>query len=138
MNPPKKSPGRPKKEEGKRTKKVDVRLSPDELNLLDKMVETFGVGRGELIRLRVFNGAKTMVINSSVLVKSLDAISAEFGRAGNNINQLARYSNILRNQNLLSPAITNHYLHLLEDYTRKQIAMETLLRKIIRSMSRSA
>lgn len=131
----KKLRGRPQLKEGKRTRKVDVRFTEKELELVNKMAEALGVTRAELARSRILGGAEAIVINALSLINELDEIGAEFGRAGNNINQLAKYSNILRNKNILSPIVAEHFLIYLEHYSKNQQRIEGLLRKIIRQLN---
>ena len=85
--------------------------------------------------MRVLHDAKQVVINSKDIIRHLDNIGAEMGRAGNNINQLAKHANSLKLQGAVSPSVAAKFNELLEAYIGMQQALETALRKIIRAMS---
>lgn len=121
--------------EGKRIKKIDARFTEKEYALVLEMEKTLGVSKTDLVRLRVLNQSQTVLINAKEMIALLDRIGTELGRSGNNINQLARYANILKKQGILSPVVTERFLVLFGDYVRQQHALETALRKIIRMMS---
>lgn len=127
--------GRPKLVSGKRTKKIDARFTEEEYNQVLALEKELQISKTELVRMRVLNGAKQIVINSKELIKHLDAIGAEMGRIGNNINQLARHANVLNLQNALSPDVAVRFNELLDDYIGIQQQLETALRKIIRAMA---
>ena len=84
--------------------------------------------------MRILSDAKRTVINSKELIRNLDAIGAEMGRVGNNINQLAKHANILKLQGALNPLVAEKFNQLFEDYIQVQQMLEAALRKIIRSM----
>ncbi|MES2062528.1 MAG: plasmid mobilization relaxosome protein MobC [Bacteroidota bacterium] len=138
MNAEKKHRGRPQLTTGKRIKKVDVRFTELEYKEVLKMESTLGINRSDLIRIRVLAGSKSIVINAVSLLGQLDAIGAEMGRAGNNINQLAKYSNILKNEGILSPVVVERFLILLESYLKDHRQMEAAVRKILRTMNQPA
>jgi len=132
----KKPGGRPKKEDGKRNKIVNVRFTAEEYKSLSDLEKTLGLTKTELIRMRVLENAANVVINSGELLSRLDSIGAEMGRIGNNINQLARHANTLKLQKALNPAIIQQFEHLFEAYIRTQQLLEAALRKIIRMMGK--
>jgi hypothetical protein len=138
MNAEEKHRGRPPLTTGKRIKKVDVRFTELEYEEVLKMESALGINRSDLIRIRVLAGSKGIVINAISLLGQLDAIGAEMGRAGNNINQLAKYSNILKNEGILSPVVVERFLILLESYLKDQRQMEAAIRKILRTMNQPA
>jgi len=126
--------GRPSMKDGKRTRKIDVRFTEEEFALVLKMEKTLGLKRTDLIRTRVLQSSQ-VIVNARELIVQLDQLGAELGRIGNNINQLARYANILNKRALLSVQIIARYNKLLEEYIRIQQQLEITLRKIIRSVS---
>jgi len=130
----KKLNGRPKLKEGKRTKFINVRFTEDEYKTVGALEKELGISRTELIRMRILSDAKRTVINSRELIRHLDAIGAEMGRVGNNINQLAKHANTLKLQNALNPSVAEKFNLLLADYILVQQMLETALRKIIRVM----
>ena len=128
--------GRPQLTEGKRTKKIDARFTEQEFKIILELEKHLGIRRADLVRMRLLNNGQALVINARDLICSIDSIGAEMGRAGNNINQLAHYTNILRNKGLLREQVAERFNILFENYISNQKALETALRKIIRLMGK--
>ena len=127
--------GRPPLLHGKRNRLINVRLTDDELKSLQNMENALQIKRADLIRSRVLENAPQTVLNTKELIRKLDAIGAESGRAGNNINQLARYANILNKRGIVSPALIERFNHLFESYLKNQAELQIALRKILKMMS---
>jgi hypothetical protein len=130
----KKLKGRPKLKEDKRCKFINVRFTEAEFNTIGELEKNLGITKTELIRLRVLSTAKQTIVNSSEVIKHLDWIGGELGRIGNNINQLARHTNVLNLQGRLNPSIVEDFNLLFQDYILVQQSVETSMRKIIRVM----
>ncbi|BAU55625.1 plasmid mobilization protein [Mucilaginibacter gotjawali] len=128
--------GRPKKTADKRTKKVDARFTEDEFKLVIELEKTLGVRRTDLVRNRLLQDASLTIVNAKELIGLLDGIGSEMGRCGNNINQLARYANILNKNGRLSPVVMERFNLLFDIYIQNQKALEIALRKIIRLLGR--
>jgi hypothetical protein len=128
--------GRPKLIDGKRTKKVDARFTEDEYQLVLQLEQTLGVSKTELVRRGLLNNAPAIILNAKTMISELDSIGAELGRSGNNINQLARYANILQKANRLSPVVIERFNRLFEDHLRLREVLEVSLRNIIRRIGR--
>lgn len=128
--------GRPQMESGKRVKKVEARFTEDEFKLICHLERTLGIRKTDLVRLRVLDNARSIVVNAGEIITLLDSLGAELGRSGNNINQLARYANHLRNQNLLSPVVAERSLVLIEQHNTQQKALITALRQLIRQLGK--
>ncbi|HEK19857.1 MAG TPA: plasmid mobilization relaxosome protein MobC [Bacteroidetes bacterium] len=124
--------GRPKLTDGKRSKKIDVRFTEKEYAVLLELEKQLGISKTDLIRLRVLHQSQNVLVNAKEMISLLDGIGAELGRSGNNINQLARYANILNKQSLLSPVVADRFNFLFTTYLDEQKALEAALRKIIR------
>ena len=136
MTASRKLKGRPVITEGKRTKKIDVRFTEDEYRTILALENELGISKTDLVRTRLLQNAPDILINAKEAIAQLDAIGAELGRSGNNINQLARYANILQNKRVLSPVLLESFNILFERYTENQKALEISLRKVIRLMGR--
>ena len=119
---------------GKRTKIIKARLTEDEFKQVLIIEKALGLTRMELIRKRVLYNSSKVLVNAVELLKQLDAVGAEMGRAGNNINQLARHANILNNQGLLTESVVREFNELFRSYIAKQQEMEKTIREIIRLM----
>jgi hypothetical protein len=127
--------GRPLKTEGKRTKKIDARFTVNEYNIILALEKTLGVRKTDLVRNRLLKDARLTIINAKELIGLLDDIGGEMGRCGNNINQLARYANILNKAGRLSPVVMERFNLLFEAYIANQKTLEAALRKIIRALA---
>jgi len=132
----KKLNGRPQLTEGKRCKKIDTRFTEDEYNEIIALETELGISKTELVRMRVLNNTANIVINSKELIKHLDSLGAEMGRAGNNINQLAKHANTLKLQGAVPPSVAIQFNKLLEEYIKMQQVLEIALRKVIRTMGK--
>lgn len=118
----------------KRTKKIDARFTEDEYNLVLETEKTLGITKTDLVRNALLKNGKAVIINAKELISHLDKAGTELGRSGNNINQLARYANMLIKKNALSPVVAERFNILLKQYLANQKDLETTLRKIIRMM----
>lgn len=130
----KKLTGRPRLNEGKRTKWVNVRFTDEEYKEITELEQELGKTKTELIRMRVLTDTKKTVVNSKELIRYLDSAGAEMGRVGNNINQLAKYANTLRLKGRLDPSVASEFNLLFKEYILVQKQLEAALRKIIRAM----
>ncbi len=128
--------GRPVMDLGKRSRKVDVRFTAEEFEKLRLWATELGVSRTELVRMRVLEGSGRFILNSKEVVARLAFAGTELARIGNNINQLARYANILHKKGLLSPQVIERYNQLLANYTGMQELLAKEIRRVIRSLKR--
>lgn len=124
--------GRPLKEKDKRIKKIDARFTQDEYDIILDLEKTLGIRKSDLVRTRLLQDAQLTVINAKELIGFIDSIGTEMGRCGNNINQLAKYANILKKKGVLSPLVSERFNILFEQYIGNQKELEISLRKIIR------
>ena len=122
--------------EGRRTKKIDARFTEDEYKLIEALEKTLGVSKTDLVRMRLLDNAPSVIINAKELIESVDGIGTELGRCGNNINQLARYANVLQKRGRADAAVISAFNGLLEDYIKVQEALEISLRRVIRAIGR--
>jgi hypothetical protein len=130
------SGGRPKMTEGKRTKKIDVRFTEDEYRIAEQLEETLGISKTELVRMRLLENAPAVIINAKALITAIDAIGTELGRCGNNINQFAKYVNILQKRKRIDPDVVERFNLLFADYLSKQEKLQIALRSVIRMAGR--
>jgi hypothetical protein len=118
-----------------RTKKIDARFTEAEYQLVLALEKELGVRKTDLVRMRLLSDAPAVVLNAKELIRSLDSIGAELGHSGNNINQLARYANILNKKRMLSPVVMERFNILFEQYISHQKNLEAALRKVVRAMN---
>jgi hypothetical protein len=131
---PMKKQGRPPMLTGKRTHIIKAKLTDDEFKALLEIQKISGLNRMELIRRRVLGKMASTTINISELLNALNPIGSELGKAGNNINQLARHANVLNKQHRLTPELVNLFSKLFTDYIRIQHELEKRLRQLLRTM----
>jgi hypothetical protein len=108
-----------------------VRFTDEENGKLCEIVSVLGWSVADYLRSKAFDGRK-QVINGLALIANLDRVGGELGRAGNNINQLAKHANILNKSGKLDESIINRFNTLFADYIKSQQEMEVVIRKIIR------
>ncbi|MGJ1525529.1 plasmid mobilization protein [Sphingobacterium spiritivorum] len=127
--------GRPPMLTGKRSRLIKAKLTEEEFSRLLEIQKVSGLNRMELIRRRVLQGGTaTTNINTGELLAALDAIGAELGRSGNNINQLARHANVLNRQSRLNPDVISEFNRLFAEYLHIQGSVEKSLRQLLRAM----
>lgn len=117
---------------GKRSKKIDARFTEDEYAIICELEKTLDLTKTELVRQRLLSNAGLLVVNAKELIVLLDQVGAEMGRCGNNINQLAKYANILKKRGMLSPVVIERFNVLFEQYLKNQQALDASLRKVFR------
>lgn len=131
----KKTAGRPELKTGKKTKYLQARLSEQEYQMLVKTAKELNLSQTELIRARVLNNNQSLLINAKEAIQTLDKISMELNRAGNNINQIARYTNSLKLQEKENNDIISEFNRLFGNYIQTQQDLEKALRKIMRQLA---
>lgn len=119
---------------GKRNRLIKAKLTEEEFSELIRIQKASGMNRMELIRKRVLGSGTAVTVNMKEVLGELDAIGAELGRAGNNINQLARHANILNRQQRLDPGVVAEFNALFTEYIRIQRELEKTLRQLLRTM----
>lgn len=127
--------GRPPITKGRRTRKIDVRFSEEEYAAVLTLERLLGLKRTDIIRKRVLEVDLKLIFNTNALLASIDQVGLELSRSGNNINQLARYANILISQRILSPVLVNRYLKEMEKHSVLVESFGHELKKILRIMS---
>ncbi len=111
-----------------------IRRSVARFREFQEMEKTLGVRKTDLVRNGLLKNSRSVIINAKELIGQLEKAGAEIGRSGNNINQLARYANMLNKKDILSPVVAERFNILLGQYLDNQKGLETVLRKIIRMM----
>jgi len=127
--------GRPPLVSGKRVKKIDVRFTQEEFELILRMEQSSGMKKADLIRQKLLLEGERLLADAKAVMNSIDVIGLELSKAGNNINQLARYANILNKDGLLSAVVVDRLLLELRKYNKIKMDLERLMRKLIRLLS---
>lgn len=116
-----------KAEKKNRTKRLELRFTDDEYNVLMESSKSYK-SASEYIRARLFKKG-TSILNPVELLKSLDNVSVEMKHIGNNINQVAKYVN--QRKGIASDELIVEYEKLLSKYIKLQQQLEISYRKII-------
>jgi len=115
-----------------RTRRFELRLSEAERAQFLELEKALGLSRADIVRIRVLQHSKKMLVNTTEVMKFLDSIGTEIGRSGNNINQLARHANTLGQQGMLHDVLIRDLIPLLTEYVRLQRELEQSIRQLIR------
>jgi len=115
-----------------RTRRFELRLSEAERAQFLALEKALGLSRADIVRIRVLQHSKKMLVNTTDIMKLLDGIGTEIGRSGNNINQLARHANTLQQQGMLHAVLIRDLIPLLTEYVRLQRELEQSIRQLIR------
>ena len=122
------------KKSSNRTRVIKARLTEEEFDRLVNMERHLNLNRTEIIRSRVLHNSTAVLVNADDLLKLLNMQGTEMGRAGNNINQLARHANVLNKQGLLNESVIRDFNELFGSYIKSQREMEKVFRQLIRLM----
>ncbi|RZJ92797.1 MAG: MobC family plasmid mobilization relaxosome protein [Chryseobacterium sp.] len=117
-----------------KTRRFELRLSEEELLQFLDLEKSIGISRADIVRIRVLKNSTKMLVNSKELMGRLDEIGTELGRAGNNINQLARHANVLNKKEMLATGTFADLTSLMSSYIDVQRELEKILRQLIRLM----
>lgn len=82
----------------------------------------------DYIRTCIFGRGKAF-IDAKEFIRSIDEVSLEMRRVGNNINQFAKYAN--QRKMVEGDILLSEYNKLLSDYIKLEIRLEKLYRKLI-------
>ena len=115
-----------------RTRRFELRLSEAERTQFLELEKALGLSRADIVRIRVLQHSKKMLVNTTEIMKLLDSIGTEIGRSGNNINQLAKHANIMQQQGMLHAVLIRDLIPLLTEYVRLQRELEQSIRQLIK------
>ncbi|QQD14385.1 hypothetical protein [Sphingobacterium sp. UDSM-2020] len=115
-----------------RSRRFELRLSEAERTQFLDLEKSLGLSRADIVRIRVLQNSKKMLVNTTEIMKLLDSIGTEIGRSGNNINQLAKHVNTLQQQGMFHSALIRDLAPLLTEYIRLQRRLEQSIRQLIR------
>lgn len=130
-----KKAGRPTKTE-RRERRIFIRLSHEELGRLLFLEKETGNNRSSLFRAMVLNNSNKIFLNTRELLKTLNVISGEIGRIGNNINQLARHTNTLNKNSNVPVVVVNNFNDLMTEYLLSEQDLYKAFRDIYRLISK--
>jgi len=114
--------------------RLKINLNKSDFDQVNKAYEESGSNSmAEYLRQRIINTKDLYVNNPKEILKTLDKIGTEVSRIGNNINQLAKYANILAKDEKYKGEVIEDLNTLLRQYSkeRKELALgiRALLKK---------
>lgn len=124
----------PDKNSNNRIRIIKARLTEEEFKQLLNMENQLNLSRTEIIRSRVLYNSNAVLVNANDLLQVLTQVGTELGRAGNNINQLARHANVLKKQGLINELVVRDFNELFGKYIKSQQEIEKVFRQLIRLM----
>ncbi len=84
-----------KKEKNNRERKLDIRFTKREFNQIVEQANKLNVSKTKYVRSKIFKG-DIALINPVEFLEQYSSINLEMKKIGNNINQLAKYANMLQ------------------------------------------
>ena len=103
-----------------RNKRIYARLSEKEFNTFSKKANDLGYKNNFSELIRKFILDETIVtVNPNLLIDELYKLRVEINRMGNNVNQIANYTNFLMNQNYIETEQYKRYSKLQIDFENK-------------------
>ena len=128
--------GRPKKLNGQKCKRIEIRLSDQELLILKELEKETKISRSRLFVNRILYQQDFFV--TADLIQVLASIGGEVGRVGNNINQLAKHCNTVVKHQQLPSGIVNEFNELMTIHLKKEQEIYKIFRQIYRVMKKDA
>lgn len=131
----KRKTGRPELlDEQKSTEIVKFRCSRSEKEELKKIAKTYNLSVSQYLLKKGLN--EKIIPNRIELIASLDTLNLEIHKGGNNINQLARHANRIKNIDGLDQSLFLNYNLLLSDYVKKIESIKSVINSIYRELSK--
>ncbi|MGV8135975.1 MAG: plasmid mobilization relaxosome protein MobC [Mangrovibacterium sp.] len=128
--------GRPKLEDDKKKSAAFlVKCRQSEHSMIKSTAKGYGLTVTEYVLRKSFG--EKLTFNHVELLKELHQLNLELARAGNNINQLAKYANTLNKVGKLRPEIADKLHAVLSSYLQKQDEVRITFRKLIRETSKA-
>ncbi|WP_413998675.1 plasmid mobilization protein [Flavobacterium sp. W1B] len=79
---------------------------------------------------------KRVVSNRIEMIASLDTLNLELFKGGNNINQLAKHANRIKNANGLDQTLFMNFINLLNIYVKKTNDIKSIINSIYRELAK--
>ncbi len=126
--------GRPRKETGKKDRRVVVYLTEEELAILVALEKETGLTRSILFIGRVLDEQDYFVTRD--VIQQLASIGQSVGRVGNNINQLAKQANLAMKNQYFPPSILEAFNKQMWKHFDNQTELHKLFRQMYRVMKK--
>lgn len=126
--------GRPKKLVGKRDKRIEIRLTADELITLQKLENETKINRSILFVKRILYKQDFFVTVD--ILKELSSVGQEIGKIGVNINQMARHCNTIVKSQILNSKVAEQFNRLMVEFLEQEREINKLFRQMYRTMAK--
>ena len=115
-----------------KTKRFEIRLTEKQDKMLREQAAKTGLELSEYARRKIFKGEKGIIDSIKFLEEYMQYIH-EIRKIGTNINQVAHYANILKNNDMLSTDVIKEMTVELSHLTTVEQKIEELYKRILNS-----
>jgi len=127
--------GRPKLSNSeKRIAEIHIACNKGDKTRIKELAKSYGLTMTEYILRKCFD--ENVSFNHVEFLKEIHVLGTELSRQGNNINQLAKYTNTLTIEKRLTPEIATRLEEILLEHIKKQEEVRIAFRTLIREMAK--
>lgn len=127
--------GRPKLSNSeKRIAEIHIACNKGDKTRIKELAKSYGLTMTEYILRKCFD--ENVSFNHVEFLKEIHDLGTELSRQGNNINQLAKYTNTLTIEKKLTPEIATRLEEVLLEHIKKQEEVRIAFRTLIREMAK--
>lgn len=127
--------GRPKLSNSeKRIAEIHIVCNKGDKTRIKELAKSYGLTMTEYILRKCFD--ENVSFNHVEFLKEIHVLGTELSRQGNNINQLAKYTNTLTIEKKLTPEIATRIEEILLEHIKKQEEVRIAFRTLIREMAK--
>lgn len=127
--------GRPKLSNSeKRIAEIHIVCNKGDKTRIKELAKSYGLTMTEYILRKCFD--ENVSFNHVEFLKEIHVLGTELSRQGNNINQLAKYTNTLTIEKRLTPEIATQLEEILLEHIKKQEEVRIAFRTLIREMAK--
>jgi len=127
--------GRPKLTNSeKRIAEIHIVCNKGDKTRIKELAKSYGLTMTDYILRKCFD--ENVSFNHVEFLKEIHVLGTELSRQGNNINQLAKYTNTLTIEKRLTPEIATRLEEILLEHIKKQEEVRIAFRTLIREMAK--
>ncbi|WP_319589346.1 plasmid mobilization protein [uncultured Draconibacterium sp.] len=127
--------GRPKLSNSeKRIAEIHIVCNKGDKTRIKELAKSYGLTMTDYILRKCFD--ENVSFNHVEFLKEIHVLGTELSRQGNNINQLAKYTNTLTIEKKLTPEIAIRLEEILLEHIKKQEEVRVAFRTLIREMAK--
>jgi len=127
--------GRPKLSNSeKRIAEIHIVCNKGDKTRIKELAKSYGLTMTDYILRKCFD--ENVSFNHVEFLKEIHVLGTELSRQGNNINQLAKYTNTLTIEKRLTPEIATRLEEILLEHIKKQEEVRIAFRTLIREMAK--